>query len=258
MRDDVLIVGAGPTGLALALWLTEQGVKVRIIDKSAGPSGTSRAMAVQARTLELCRQLGFADEVIAAGHPNPTLNIWSERQKRAQVSLGGAGAEMTPYPYILVYPQDRHERLLIAQLEKRGVRVERSTELLCFEDKGEKVEAVLKSGSGAEIVAEARYLVGCDGARSVVRHALGTGFPGGTYSQFFYVADVELSGPVADGEVHIALDRADFLALLSYGEPGQARLTGVMRDDQAGDPDDLTFSDVNHHVLEGALLRYSD
>src|ERR1700712_4357212 len=133
--QDVLIVGAGPTGLVLALWLTKQGIGVRIIDKSVGPGETSRAMAVQARTLELYRQLDLGDAVVAAGHKDLAMNFWAGGKRRAELSLGDAGAGLTPYPFLLVFPQDQHERFLIQHLEAMGVSVERQTELLSFEDK---------------------------------------------------------------------------------------------------------------------------
>ncbi|MFC7554071.1 FAD-dependent oxidoreductase [Pseudoroseomonas wenyumeiae] len=97
-RDDVLIVGAGPTGLVLALWLTAMGVRVRVIDRTAGPGTTSRAMAVQARTLELYRQLDLAEAVAEAGRRNPALNLWVRGRRKARLSFGSAGAGLTPYP----------------------------------------------------------------------------------------------------------------------------------------------------------------
>jgi 2-polyprenyl-6-methoxyphenol hydroxylase-like FAD-dependent oxidoreductase len=102
--DDVLVVGAGPTGLALWIWLTEQGVGVHIIDKSSGPGETSRAMAVQARTLELYRQAGLAEAVVAAGHRNPTMNLWVRGRRRARISFEDRRADVTPCPFMLVYP----------------------------------------------------------------------------------------------------------------------------------------------------------
>ncbi|KAA0972201.1 FAD-dependent oxidoreductase [Aureimonas fodinaquatilis] len=254
MRDEVLIAGAGPTGLTLALWLTMQGVKVRIIDKAPGPGQTSRAMVVQARTLELYRQADMAEAVVAAGHPNPAINLWIEGKRQAHIDFAGVGQALTPYPYVLVYPQDQHEKMLEEQLARRGVMVERDTALISFEDKGDWVEAVIETTPGERSIAQALYLAGCDGARSVVRQKLNIAFPGGTYDRFYYVADVNLSGPVADGQIHVVLDHADFLALLSYGPSGEARLIGTLQEQPGVKPEDLTFADVAHRAMEGMQL----
>ena len=246
-ETSVLIVGAGPTGLAHALWLTRQGVQVRIVDKSVGPGETSRAMAVQARTLELYRQLDLADVVVAAGHPNLTMNLWANGKRRARLPMGDAGASITPYPFILVYPQDQHERLLVERLQALGVSVERETEFLSFEQTTDHVISRLRLPDGTEQVCQAAYLSGCDGARSPIRHQIGAGFEGGTYKQTFYVADVQLSGLEPADEVHIALDSSDFVAVLSYGHAGKSRLIGVVTD---GNPETMTFDDVGHRAIE--------
>ena len=255
MRESVLIVGAGPTGLVLALWLTRQRVKVRIVDKSAGPGSTSRAMAVQARTLELYRQLDLTEAVLAAGHRIPAINLWTTGQKRATLTFGTAGQDLTPFAFLLVYPQDRHERLLVERLRALGVEVERQTECLGFDDHGDHVVARLRSADGSEQVCEAAYVAGCDGARSIVRRQIGAGFPGGTYDKTFYVADVDASGPAANGEAHIALDKADFVAWLAYSDRGQGRLIGVVADEQGTLAESLSFDDVGHRALESVGLR---
>jgi 2-polyprenyl-6-methoxyphenol hydroxylase-like FAD-dependent oxidoreductase len=252
---DVLIVGAGPTGLVLALWLTKQGLKVRIIDKSSGPGETSRAMAVQARTLELYRQLDMADEVVTAGYKTPALNMWARGQHKAQIQLGDAGKEISPYPFVLVFPQDRHERLLVKRLRALGVEVERQTELLSFADKGDRVDAVLKQPDGQEQTCSALYLSGCDGTRSLVRHQIGEVFEGGTYKQVFYVADVAASGIEPAGQVHIAFDKSDFVLVMYYGQDDQYRLIGTVRDERAEHPENLTFEDVGHQVIDGLHIK---
>jgi 2-polyprenyl-6-methoxyphenol hydroxylase-like FAD-dependent oxidoreductase len=129
---EVLIVGAGPTGLVLALWLTRRGVRVRILDKTPEPGTSSRAVGVQARTLELYHQLGIAAEAIARGRPAPAANLWVAGKKAARFSFSDMGAEITPFPYALVFPQDDHENLLVDLLAELGVDVERRTELLSF------------------------------------------------------------------------------------------------------------------------------
>src|SRR2546421_7975636 len=130
MDTEVLVVGAGPTGLVLALWLARLGIQVRIIDKTAGPGSTSRALAVQARTLEFYRQLGFADELVEAGLVFSAANLWARGRRAAHIELGSLGAGKSPFPYGLIYPQDEHERFLIERLRKLGRRVGRNDALI--------------------------------------------------------------------------------------------------------------------------------
>src|SRR6201986_2922528 len=149
-QSDVLIAGAGPTGLVLALWLTKAGTKVRIIDKTAGPGTTSRALAVQARTLELYRQLDLADAVVARGHRVPAGNFWIRGEQKARIPLQDIGKGLTPYPFIQIFPQDEHEKLLIERLKALGISVERQTELVSFTENEDGVIARLRGPDGSE------------------------------------------------------------------------------------------------------------
>jgi 2-polyprenyl-6-methoxyphenol hydroxylase-like FAD-dependent oxidoreductase len=248
-RSDVLIVGAGPTGLVLALWLTKLGVKVRIIDKTAEPGTTSRALAVQARTLELYRQLDLADAVVARGHKVPAVNLWVKGEAKARLAFETIGAGLTPYAFLKIFPQDQHERLLIERLQALGIAVERQTELIRFSGVEKGVVARLRGPGGQEIDCEADYLAGCDGARSIVRETIATGFPGGTYRQLFYVADVDATGPALNGELHIDLDEADFLGVFPLPGAGKARLIGTVRDERADRADTLTFKDISGRAI---------
>ena len=148
-NTDVLIAGAGPTGLVLALWLTRCGVRVRIIDKTPEPGTTSRAIGVQARTLELYRQIGLADDVVARGRRAVAANVWVSGRHVARAVFGDMGAGISPYPYLLIFSQDEHERLLIARLHQIGVEIERRTELLDFEQAGGCVVARLSTWRAA-------------------------------------------------------------------------------------------------------------
>jgi 2-polyprenyl-6-methoxyphenol hydroxylase-like FAD-dependent oxidoreductase len=248
-RCEVLIIGAGPTGLALALWLTKLGVSVRIIDKTAQPGTTSRALAVQARTLELYRQLDLDEEVVARGHKVPAVNLWVKGEPQARLPFENIGSDLTPYPFLEIFPQDQHERLLIERLEALGIKVERQTELVSFANEEGGVIARLSKTDDQEEVCEASYIAGCDGARSTVREAIGTGFPGGTYRQLFYVADVEAAGPAINGELHIDLDEADFLGVFPLAGEGRARLIGTVRDERADRADTLKFEDVSDRAI---------
>jgi 2-polyprenyl-6-methoxyphenol hydroxylase-like FAD-dependent oxidoreductase len=106
---QVLVVGAGPTGLVLALWLRRLGVRVRIFDTAAEPGTTSRALGVQARTLELYRQLGIAEAVVARGLEFAAANLWGRGRRVARAAFGEMGRGLSPYPYMLILPQDEHD-----------------------------------------------------------------------------------------------------------------------------------------------------
>jgi 2-polyprenyl-6-methoxyphenol hydroxylase-like FAD-dependent oxidoreductase len=253
----VLIVGAGPTGLVLALWLTHLGARVRIIDKTSEPGTTSRALGVQARTLEFYRQLGLADDVVAAGVKIKGLNFWVKGSKRAHAPLSDMGAGQTAFPFVLIYPQDVHEKFLVKKLGDMGVQVERSTELVRFDEQPGFIRAVLKRSDGAEETFEATYLAGCDGASSTVRRTLGTEFPGGTYSHLFYVADVEASGPPTNNEIHIDLEETDFIAVFPLTREGHVRLVGTIRDEIVPNRDHLKFDDVRGLALRNLKLEVS-
>ena len=255
MGCDVLIAGAGPTGLVLALWLAKLGVRVRIIDKTAESGTTSRALAVQARTLELYRQLDLADIVVSRGHKVPAVNFWVKGEAAARLPFEAIGADLTPYSFLEIFPQDQHERLLEERLQSLGVQVERRTELLSFVDAGESVSARLRRPDGSEEHCEANYVAGCDGAHSIVRQTIGTGFPGGTYRQIYYVADVEASGPAVNSELHVDLDEADFLAVFPLAEQGRVRLIGSVRGDRAGHAETLKFEDVSDRAINNLKVQ---
>jgi 2-polyprenyl-6-methoxyphenol hydroxylase-like FAD-dependent oxidoreductase len=254
---SVLIVGAGPTGLALALWLTRLGIEARIIDKAAEPGTTSRALGVQARTLELYRQVGIADDVVAGGVEVAGVNLWAGGARTARIPFRDLGVGLTPFPSFLIYPQDAHERFLIERLHALGVNVERETELVDLDQERTGARVTLRCRDGSEQICEVAFVAGCDGADSKVRKAVGIGFPGGTYSRLFYVADVEASGPATDHELHVDLDEADFVAVFPLKEEGCVRLVGTIREEAAASDPALTFGDVSGQVIEKLQLAVS-
>jgi 2-polyprenyl-6-methoxyphenol hydroxylase-like FAD-dependent oxidoreductase len=246
----VLIVGAGPTGLVLALWLTHLKVPVRLIDRAPEPGTTSRALAVQARTLELYDQIHLARTVVDRGHRVQAVSFWAAGKRRASAPFGDLGAGLSPFSFALIYPQDEHERLLIDRLAELGVAVERGCELASFEESGGGVRALVKRPDGAAESVEAAYIAGCDGAHSAVRTTLGVGFGGGTYDHLFYVADVQAAGAVIDGNIHVALDTTDFLAVFARRPAGAVRLVGTVHDDAArASTEQISWEDVSKRVM---------
>lgn len=245
-ETSVLIVGAGPTGLALALSLARRGVDFRLVDAEPGPGAQSRAMIVHARTLELYAQYGWAEALVAGGVPTPALHLrQSDAEGRSRevmsVPFDDLGEGLSPYPYALAYPQDDHERFLVDRLADLGLAPEWSTALQSFEQDDEGVTAVLSGPNGPETV-RARYLCGADGARSAIRHGLNVGFPGGTYDQRFYVADVKISRGF-DRDLHASLGHEVLALMLPCRLSGMQRLIGLLPPHLEG-REDLTFEDV--------------
>ncbi len=173
----------------------------------------------------------------------------------ARLPFETIGADLTPYPFLQIFPQDQHERLLIERLQALGVSVERQTELSGFAEEEDHIVARLRGSDGREDRCEASFIAGCDGARSMVRETIGTGFAGGTYRQIFYVADVEAAGPALDGELHVDLDEADFLAVFPLAGEGRGRLIGTVRDERADDPERLKFEDVSDRAIKNLKVQ---
>ena len=248
-ETEVLIAGAGPTGLVLALWLARRGIRVRIIDKAAEPGMTSRALVVHARTLELYRQAGLAEAVVEQGLRFDVINLWVRRTAVGRAELGDMGEGLSPFPYLVIYPQDQHERLLIDRLRQAGIPVERGVELFGFDELPGQVRVRLRHPGGREESLDIRYLAGCDGARSRVREELGTGFPGSTYEHLFYVADIQSTGPLMNHELHVDINDSDFLAIFPLKGEGNARLIGIVEDARSeGKP--MGWEDVSAGVAE--------
>jgi 2-polyprenyl-6-methoxyphenol hydroxylase-like FAD-dependent oxidoreductase len=214
-------------------------------------------VAVQARTLEFYSQLGLVAAVVERGRKAIAVNLWVAGKKEARAVFGDMGAGISPFPYALLFPQDEHERLLVERLGAAGVTVERSTELLDFEDAITRVLARLRRPDGGAETCTASFIAGCDGAHSVVREALRIGFPGGTYDHLFYVADVEASGAVMNGELHVGLDSSDFLAVFPMKGEGHARLIGTVQEDGVHHPDHLSWDDVSRRVIEWMHIAVS-
>ena len=237
----VLIVGAGPTGLVLALGLARRGVRFRIIDEHDAPGRESRALAVHARTLEFYRQFGFGDAVVAAGTEIRSVNLFENGERVGGFSVADMGVGLSPYPFVLDFPQDEHERFLTDRLRELGVEVERGVRLDRHVEKDGSVEAVLVHG-GAEEQVRCDWLCGCDGARSRVREGLGVGFAGGTYQHFYYVADVRL-GAGNNDQLYLALGNDEFALRMPSRKGAMCRLIGFAPDRPEGAPS-VTFADV--------------
>lgn len=247
LDTDVLVSGAGPTGLMLADWLARAGVRALVVDDKPGPVRESRAVGVQARTLETYDMLGLGARAMAEGLQVAGAAVWVGHHRVAHAVLGEMGAGISPHPYLFTMGQDRTERLLLDDLRAHGGEVAYATTLLSIEQDEDHVYAeIVREGAGREQV-RARWAVGCDGGKSRVRHALGLRFEGGTYPQRFFVADVTARGPIGHGELGLCASPDGFLALFPLPGEGHYRVIGIVPPEIADAPD-LNFEHVRDHV----------
>lgn len=243
MDTDVLIVGAGPTGLMLANQLMRRGVRIQIIDRHSGPAQQSRALGVQARTLEIYQHLGIATRAIELGKIGYGANIWAKGKHMANVPLSQAGGKETPYPYILVLGQDDNELIMGEKLREFGRSVQWNMELLSLAQASDHITATVKDVDGNTQTITAKYMAGCDGSRSTVRELNGITFPGAPYEHVFFVADVECTGNMIADEVNVYLFKNGFHLLFPMRGKDHWRIVGILPSEMQN-RNDLKFEDV--------------
>src|SRR5215467_4533107 len=255
MDTDVLVVGAGRTVLMLANQLVRRGIRTLIIDRHAGPSLETKAIGVQARTLEIYSQLGIVDRALELGKRGTGGNIWANGQRRARVALNDAGEQVTPYPYLLVLGQDDNERIMGDHLRELGGSVQWNTELTSITQQDDGVTAVLKMPDGSQRNMLAAWVAGCDGARSAVRESCGITFAGAPYEHVFFVADVEMTGSMVPDEVNVYLWREGFHLLFPMREQNHWRIVGILPPMPRA-RDDVTFETVIPSLHKEAGLSF--
>ena len=251
MDTDVLIAGAGPTGLMLANQLARHGVRAMIIDRHSGPAQQTRAMAVQARTLEIYSKLGVMDQALALGARATGANMWANGRWTARIPLGDIGASMSPFPYVLMLGQDDNERILGEKLRQHGVDVQWDTELVAFEQQRHQVAVTLRKPDGSTRTVSAAWVAGCDGARSAVRELSGIKFPGAPYEHVFFVADTEATGSMKPGELNVYLWRDGFHLFFPMRRENGWRVIGILPADMRS-RNDLAWDEVARAVRKEA------
>jgi 2-polyprenyl-6-methoxyphenol hydroxylase-like FAD-dependent oxidoreductase len=222
---DVLVVGAGPTGLTLAAQLRAFGATVRIVDRQLDRVHESRALGVQPRTLEVLRGLGVAGELVERGNDAAWVQLHAGGRV-VRIRLFGLGLDDTAYPFLLIVSQAETEQVLGDHLAGHGVLVERGVELAGYHADPEAVTCTLRHRDGRTEQVHARYLVGCDGASSTVRRGAGIPFEGGAYPQTFALADLEVDGLERDA-AHAFLDQEGIVLFFPLGRPASWRLLAL-------------------------------
>jgi 2-polyprenyl-6-methoxyphenol hydroxylase-like FAD-dependent oxidoreductase len=257
MLTDVLIVGAGPTGLMLANQLGRRGIRATIIDRHSGPAQQTRAMAVHARTLEIYQQLGIADRAIELGMPGTGANLWSRGRKQARIPLADMGKGLSRFPYVLMLGQDDNERLMGDHLRRFGVDVRWNTELIALQQEPTHVAATIREADGKVRQIVATYVAGCDGGRSAVREMNGIGFPGEPYEHVFFVADTEATGSMVPDELNVDLWKDGFHLYFPMKGRDRWRVIGILPR-ELRNRETLTFEDLLPALREetGSALTF--
>lgn len=223
----MLIVGAGPTGLALATQLQRFGTSFRIIDRSLDQTRESRALAVQARTLEILDTVGLADPLVSLGRTGTRVVVHLGARIIAEAQLGGGTASDTRYPFVLFVSQMETERLLGERLSHHGTRIEQGVELAALTPADTSVDCVLRHDGDDEERVRAAYVVGCDGAHSTVRKLAGLTFAGGTYPQEFMLGDLEADGPLTAAAVNVFPGAGGVALFFPLGAPRSWRVIAL-------------------------------
>jgi len=226
---DVLIVGAGPTGLTLAAQLSSFGVRFRIVDRAPTAAHESRALAVQARTLEILQTFGLGEALVGRGNPSARLALHFDGKPAAHVLLGGFAADDTRFPFILFVSQAETEALLGAHLERGGTTIERGVGLVSAETRDGSIRCVLRGPDGSEETLNVRFLVGCDGAHSAVRKQAGIPFEGEAYLQDFMLGDVDADGPIESDVLHSFAAKGHVAMFFPLRTPAKWRVIALGR-----------------------------
>ena len=254
-KPDVLIAGAGPTGLALACQLIRYGVDFAIVDKKETTTPHSKAIGVQARTLEIYEQIGLADKLVELGAIVEKARMFAGGKVRGEAEFKDIGKGLSPYPYILIVEQGRHERLLYDHIKANGCDVRWQTELIDFEQDEAKVVARVSSADGQTDTIEAKYLIACDGAKSLVRHSLGLRFEGSTCERMFYVADVQLEWEFSHDALQVFLMKNSLLAFFPMVGDSRYRIVGTFPEEFNKDEGDVLYEEIEERIKKDTELK---
>jgi len=257
-KTQVIIIGAGPTGLSLAVQLLRYHIDFIILEKNEKTTHLSKAVVVQARTLEIFHETGLAVKAVERGRLTTAFNMFYKGKKKLKLDIAGLGEGLSNFPFALSLEQSKTEKLLLEYLAENGKPVHWRSEFTRFEQTDTGVTIYYKDAAGAEQRIEGDYIVGCDGAHSLVRHQSGQKFEGGTVPKLFYVADVTLSSTVINkDELFIFLIKKGFILFFPMEGTGHNRIIGILPDHSE---ETITFETIKEEVIKqvGVPVQFNE
>lgn len=254
VKRDVLIVGAGPTGLSLACQFVRYGIDFVIVEKNEGITPFSKAIGVQARTLEIYEQIDLARKAVVQGTVAGKARLLINGQVRGELDLSNIGEGLSPFPFVLMLEQSKNEQLLYEYLQNHQKQVLWKTELQHFSQDDGGIEAQVKTADGGSQVIAAKYLVGCDGPRSPVRHTLGLTFEGSTFERIFYVADVQMDWTLSHNALHICFSKDTFVIFFPLKGEKHYRIVGVFPEAFKKDEGTILYGEIEAKIKEETRL----
>ncbi|MEP6818310.1 MAG: FAD-dependent monooxygenase [bacterium] len=253
-KTDVIIVGAGPTGLSLACQLIRYGIDFVVIEKNEGITPFSKALGVHARTLEIYEQLDLAEKAVAQGTIAGKIRLLEDGEIVGEVDLSNVGEGLSAFPFMLVLEQSENERLLYDYVQRHGRDVLWQHELATFSHDESGVTAHVRNKTGESQFIEGKYLVGCDGPRSLVRHGLGLSFEGSTFERLFYVADVHIDWKFSHDALHGCLARNSVLAFFPMPGEKRWRIVGAFPEGHDKDEGEVLYEEIEARIKAEAQL----
>jgi 2-polyprenyl-6-methoxyphenol hydroxylase-like FAD-dependent oxidoreductase len=254
INTDVVIIGAGPTGLSLACQLLRYGIDFVILEKNEGITPYSKAIGVQARTLEIYDQIGLAQKAIEQGAIAGKGRMLVGGEVRGEIDFSNIGEGLSPYPFVLMLEQSKNERLLYDYLKSNEKEVLWRMELGSFSQTEAGVTAEVRTPDGTSQIIEAKYLVGCDGAKSPTRRALGLEFEGSTFERMFYVADAQVDWHLTHDALHICLAKDSFVVFFPLKGQKRYRIVGVFPEEFAKEEGDILYEEIETRIKQESKL----
>jgi 2-polyprenyl-6-methoxyphenol hydroxylase-like FAD-dependent oxidoreductase len=252
-QTQVVIVGAGPSGLSMATQLLRYKIDFIILERNEKTTHLSKALVVQARTLEIFDEIGIAGRAVKAGQITTGMNLFYKGKRKAFIDLAGLGEGLSPFPYALSLEQSKTEKLLVDHLTEHHASIQWKSEFSRLEQNEHGVTVYYKDAAGQEQYIESSYLVACDGAASPVRHQLGLSFEGDTVPKLFYVADTVLNSPVINkNELFMFMIKKGFILFFPMEGSGHYRIVGILPDTPEGAA--IQFEEIENTIRQEVML----